>query len=435
MRRYVCLIAALAAFSCCGCARNRQPAKPPLKQSEAGHIVIGPYVQPGPDPDMISYLRIVWWSDAPGAAALEVRRDDGLGGTMPAETVAMEGLYRHSVLLISTDALISEMVMATVTVDGKLYTAPPQRVSFPGGHTERPFRFAAVGDEGAGNVPERKIANLIAKEKPEVLVIPGDVVYNSGEFSEYRKNLFPYFGKLMSTVPILPSLGNHDVGNPQHLGRPYREVWMPPENWLPPKESKTVYTILRRRANKGEGPLPRDEWSLRNYSADAGGCHFVCLDSTADHDTMRDLIVPWLEKDLAKARKEGAQWLIAFWHHPPYTHGGYRDNSLQWNDIRELYVPMMRKYGVQIVLNGHDHGCQHMRKDGVDYIVTAGGGAKLYPIVKGYSANDMPVLSASDDQLHSFTVFEKSADGTTMSVRQIDENGHQVDAFDLHRGR
>lgn len=435
MGRYRRLTAALAILSLCGCARDNSQTRQPLRQGPSGHIVIGPYVQPGPYPDMAGCLRMVWWSDAPGPAALEVRRDDGKGRTLDADTAAMEGLYRHSALLTSTDALVSETVMATVTVDGKRYTAPPQRINFPGRHTERSFRFAALGDEGAGTESEQRIANLIAKQHPELVLIAGDVVYSSGEFSEYRSHLFPYYGKLMATVPILPCLGNHDVGNPEHLGRPYREVWMPPENWAPPKGGKTVYTILKRRANKGEGPLPRDAWSKRNYSADAGGCHFVCLDSTADHDTMQDLIVPWLKSDLASAKANGAKWLIAFWHHPPYTHGGYRDNSLQWNDIRELYVPVIKQYGVQFVLNGHDHGYQHMRKDGVDYIITAGGGAKLYPIVRDYSDNGMPPLMASNDQLHSFTVFEKSADSESMSVRQIDENGHQIDAFEVKLAR
>lgn len=433
MRRSLVPILCLAVLAANGCAKA--PKAPPLKSGASGHIVIGPYVQPAEkDGDITKNLRFVWWTDVSGPATIEYRGKNGQhGATLPGDETAMEGLYRHTATLIAADSLVEMEAHATVTVDGKVFTSPIRRITMPGARTDRAFRFAALGDTGAGTDAQKRVVEQVMKRKPELLVITGDVVYDTGEFKEYRSRFFPYYGDLMETVPILPALGNHDVGNPDHLGRPYREVWTPPLNWAPPADSKTVYTILKRRANKGEGPLPRDQWSARNYSVTTRRCYFLCLDSTADHDTMRDLIVPWAQKDLAAAKAAGAVWFIAYWHHPPYTRGGYRDNSLQWGDIRELFVPLVKTAGVQFVLNGHDHNYQHMRKDGVNYIVTGAGGARLYPVVKDYSANDQPPLLGSNDQVRSFTMFEMSADTNTMSVRQIDENGRQLDAFAVQR--
>lgn len=406
-------------------------AAPPLKPGAVGHIVIGPYVQPANGP-LDDNLRVVWWTDEPGPAKLQYRSQGAKSfGTKLADDSMLEGLHRHVAEVSDIDNVGSMEVMAEVTVGGKRYSSAVVPLNFPGSDEGKPFRFAALGDTGAGTESERAVVRQVAAKKPELLVITGDVVYDSGEFDEYRKRFFPYFGDLMRTVPILPVMGNHDTGNPANMGQPFCDVWTPPDNMATLAARKPPYTVLKRRANNGEGPVSDSQQALRNYSTDARDCHFVGLDTSADHDTIRDFIVPWLKKDLATAKKNGAKWIIAFWHHPPYTHGGYRDNSLQWGDVRELLVPVLREAGVQLVLNGHDHNYQHMKKDGIDYIVTGAGGAKLYPVVKDYTANDQPPLLASNDQVHSFTLFEESADGSKMVVRQIDETGHQLDVFSL----
>ena len=53
---------------------------------------------------------------------------------------------------------------------------------------------------------------------------------------------------------------------------------------------------------------------LYNY----GKIHFICLDS---HDLSRlqnAEMAQWLIEDLKLANKT-SNWLVAFWHHPPYT--------------------------------------------------------------------------------------------------------------------
>jgi hypothetical protein len=432
--RWVALLPILALSLLAGCATPNAPASkalPPMEAGATGHIVIGPYVQPG-GPDLTKSLQMVWWSDAPGAGLLEWREAEGnSGGDVPSVQETYEGLVRHTARVERPpDGKEALRVQASVTVNGKKFTSPRLPVRYLPG-PGKILRFAALGDTGAGTPAEQRIVHQVEKHDVQMLLLTGDDVYGQGDWEEYQKRFFPYYKSFMAAVPILPALGNHDVGNPKHMGQPFRMAWTPPMNWTAPKNPPKPYSLNWRRSNKTEGPVPAGQDSLRNYSADAGACHFICLDSTADRDTIRDHILPWLKADLAAAKKRGATWLIAYWHHPPYTHGPYMDNSNQFQDIRDLFLPVLKAAGVQLILNGHDHGYQHMKKDGVDYIVTGGGGAKLYKIDPDYVGNDQPPLLGWNDKDHSFTLFEQSPDGKTLSVRQIDEYGKEIDAFQM----
>ena len=61
----------------------------------------------------------------------------------------------------------------------------------------------------------------------------------------------------------------------------------------------------------------------------------------------------WLKADLEMV---DADWLIAFWHHPPYTKGTH-DSDLETEliEMRELIMPILESGGVDLVLCGHSH--------------------------------------------------------------------------------
>jgi hypothetical protein len=42
-------------------------------------------------------------------------------------------------------------------------------------------------------------------------------------------------------------------------------------------------------------------------------------------------------------------------------------------------VPLLERYGVRLVLSGHDHNYQRFARNGVTYVVH-GGGAGVYPL-------------------------------------------------------
>jgi len=61
----------------------------------------------------------------------------------------------------------------------------------------------------------------------------------------------------------------------------------------------------------------------------------------------------WLREDLIANTNE---WLIAFWHHPPYSKGSHdSDTENDLIEMRENAVPIMESFGVDLVLCGHSH--------------------------------------------------------------------------------
>jgi len=70
----------------------------------------------------------------------------------------------------------------------------------------------------------------------------------------------------------------------------------------------------------------------------------ICLDS---HDSDRALdgaMIQWLKTDLAETK---AEWIVAFFHHPPYTKGTHdsdkdSDSGGRMNDMRANFLPRSR---------------------------------------------------------------------------------------------
>jgi hypothetical protein len=65
----------------------------------------------------------------------------------------------------------------------------------------------------------------------------------------------------------------------------------------------------------------------------------------------------WLERDLMANTKD---WLIVFFHHPPYTKGSHDSDNGNGADyelvqMRENFLPLLEAYGVDLVLGGHSH--------------------------------------------------------------------------------
>jgi hypothetical protein len=68
-------------------------------------------------------------------------------------------------------------------------------------------------------------------------------------------------------------------------------------------------------------------------------------------------MLTWLAADLAATSQ---QWVLAFWHHPPYTKGTHDsddpgDSGGRMVDMRENVVPILEAGGVDVVFLGHSH--------------------------------------------------------------------------------
>lgn len=162
----------------------------------------------------------------------------------------------------------------------------------------------------------------------------GDNAYDQGTFGEYQRNVFDIYDLSLRNHVLLPTLGNHDAKScltTQDVG-PYFELFTLPKNG----ETNTVASGTEAY-----------------YSYNYANIHFICLESTDNNRMRSGKMMQWLEQDL---KSNTAKWTIAFWHHPPYSKGSHdSDNEGQLIEMRENANPILEKYGVDLVLNGHSH--------------------------------------------------------------------------------
>jgi hypothetical protein len=64
-------------------------------------------------------------------------------------------------------------------------------------------------------------------------------------------------------------------------------------------------------------------------------------------------MLAWLQADLESTLQD---WIIAFWHHPPYSKGSHNsDTETELVQMRANVLPMLEAGGVDLVLAGHSH--------------------------------------------------------------------------------
>ena len=213
----------------------------------------------------------------------------------------------------------------------------------PVAETPGSWKFSAIGDYGSGHSPLDEIGDNIIAGKTDLLLTTGDNVYYNGTEAEFQKKWDPpqWFGRLREQLVVRPSLGNHDVRR-EPDGVPY----------------------FKRFPELDQA---------RFYSFDHKGVHFVSVDTT-ESLAPNSPQLRWLERDLAKSQ---ADWKVLYFHHPLYN-GNPGDNGP--ND--QYLAPIIAKYGVDLLLSGHEHNYQRSRplnENGTLEVITGGGGQSLHP--------------------------------------------------------
>jgi len=210
------------------------------------------------------------------------------------------------------------------------------------------FTFAVYGDTRTYPQRHRLVIEAMMKDKPRLVVHTGDLVEFGGLDSLWDERFFWAIAPLARDVPFLAVLGNHEQNSPEY----YEGFVLPP----------------------GGGQEKKEWWSV-----DYGIVHLVGLDTnvlTLPHGFARmEEQVDWLKEDLATARERGARFIFVFFHHPLFSSSiAYAPGN---TGLRQLWHPIFVQYGVDAVFEGHCHSYERLIEDGVNYIVTGGGGAPL----------------------------------------------------------
>ena len=216
---------------------------------------------------------------------------------------------------------------------------------------QRPHvRFASIGDSGTGRLQQFEVwealLNHVRQTGPplDFWIHVGDMAYGVGRDMEFQTRVFEPYEAVMRNTVCWPTMGNHE--GYQSKGTtgvgPYYDAYVVP-----------------KRGEAGGVASGTEAY----YSFDHANIHFICLDS---HDLERKpggAMAKWLKADLERAQ---ADWLIAFWHHPPYTKGSHdSDKEKDLTEMRQYIMPIIEAGGVDLVLTGHSHSYERsMLMDG-----------------------------------------------------------------------
>ena len=148
-----------------------------------------------------------------------------------------------------------------------------------------------------------------------------------------------------------------------------------------------------------------------------GGVRFFALDS----NYMDQKQLEWLEKQLANS---GNEWKICFFHHPIYSSGKRHGSSLE---LRKVLEPLFLKYGVNVVLAGHDHFYERLKPQAGIYYFVCGGAARLRQGNIGLTS----LTAKGFDQDNHFMLME--IEGDQLFFQTISRTGTTVDSGVLTR--
>ncbi len=274
---------------------------------------------------------------------------------------------------------------------------------------QAPFSFLYFGDaqNDIKSLWSRCIRQAIT-DNPDIdfLLHAGDLVDRGDSDAEWGE-WFYAGGWIYGMKPNLATPGNHEYSRDTTGRRRLSPLWRPtftfPLNG-PPGLEETVYYI------------------------DYQGVRFISLNTQAmllDPAILRQQKA-WLDTVLTD---NPYRWTIVTHHHPVYSTTEGRDNA----EVRRAFQPLYEKYGVDLVLQGHDHtyGRGHnlksgrRKKDQGPVYVVSVSGPKMYDL----SFDRWLERVGSNTQLYQVV----RIDGDRLYYQAYTATGELYDAFELRK--
>jgi hypothetical protein len=298
--------------------------------ASAAVVTRGPYLQLATDDSIVIRWRTdtatdsrVEYGDAPGS--LIYSESDPTATTE--HIITLTGLSDDTRYFYSVGSTTE--VLAGDNADHFFYTNP-----IPG--TRRPIRAWLIGDSGYGSQNQADVRDAYhtynGSTRTDLWLHVGDVSQSQGTDAQYQTEFFDMYPILLRQSVFWPTHGNHDsvYANSSTQSGPYYDNYTLPA------------------AGEAGGVASGTE---AYYSYDYANIHFVVLNSTDVPRTTGSAMLDWLAADLADTAQD---WIIAYWHHPPYSKASHdSDAEIELIEMRMHALPILEDYGVDLVFSGH----------------------------------------------------------------------------------
>ncbi len=303
-----------------------------------------PYLQMGRQ----TAITIRWRTDIPSFGRVEIGPSFGNYSTSATDETCATTEHEVTITGLTAD---TKYFYRVGTTSGTILQGATNNffTTLPPANTTRKLKFAVFGDCGRndngfqnGSIAqyERYLSDN-SMDAADGMLLLGDNAYNSGLEGEYITGFFNPFGaNLLKNHKLYPAPGNHDyygTSTTSRTGMYYQNFTMP--------------------TNAEIGGVASGTEAF--YSYDIGDVHFLALDSYGEETGATKLYdtlgaqVTWIKADLAANTKK---WVVAYWHHPPYTKGSHdSDTESDLVAVRENFIRILERNGVDMILCGHSH--------------------------------------------------------------------------------
>ena len=272
------------------------------------------------------------------------------------------------------------------TSSGSFTTAPK-----PGDRV--PFEFVAMAD-GHASGGYARVSEPVGEIAPAFVIHAGDLTGGRGHDWDNWVQYFRVARPYMETTTLIPVVGGHDV-------RPARNF-------------RSLFAF-----NDPDGDPSDEDDKGTWYTHRFGNLQVIVIDHTTDLDKQ----LSWAEEVLSQS---DAEWIVATLHEP-FTNAGGRGNVLR--GIFREYAELFEKYGVDLVITGHDH--IYERKIPLGSV----GNKPVHYITVNSKGNHRrvrpsPIVAGGIGQ-NAYMYAHFRVDGNRLEMEAIDEDGNIMDRLEL----
>ncbi|MEW5734715.1 MAG: metallophosphoesterase [Thermodesulfobacteriota bacterium] len=331
--------------------------------------------------------------------------------------------YTMSVSQTRQKATISGLAANTVyyyqvVADGETSPKGSFVTSLPKG-SRLPFRFIVYGDSRDSSWYEDIVSKYgdnddhlpvcisMNNYAPDFLVHAGDLV-RDGNDTDLIYNFFDVEKELLANNPVLPAYGNHEFSGGNGTGNTTLDSFL-----LPPPGSPNFayYSMVYGNVkiivlNTGEGVFASDNFDIIKQGSTQWN---------------------WLYSQVASAAADAdIDHIFITLHAPPFSCANFGDNT----QVQNALNPVLALTGkVKAVFMGHEHDYQHLKKNGMNYILSGGAGSSMmdYPWVGDQDDTSAQLIKYAE--VLNYLIVDVSGSSIHCEARSVQGNGSSTSAL------